>query len=167
MYYQVYIFKRSFAGGGYDDRHGGGGRYDAPYGGGYDPPQHAYQPAPAQQPVAVNPSTGQPVSFVSYPVLLIGMLIPDPNFSIPDLKIHIKEFKHFNPKNGFQALGNMIWVVHPGSGSRLFTHPGSRMGKKKSKRHRIPDPQHSPHPSPSPCLFPWGGGGGGADRFRQ
>lgn len=47
-------------GGGYDDRHGGGRGYDAPYGGGYDPPQHAYQPAPAQQPVAMNPSTGQP-----------------------------------------------------------------------------------------------------------
>jgi hypothetical protein len=61
------IYLRSLAGGGYDDRHGGGGRYDAPYGGGYDPPQHAYQPAPAQQPVAVNPSTGQPVSYVFPP----------------------------------------------------------------------------------------------------
>ncbi len=39
-------------------------------------------------------------------------------FSVP---IRIKEFKYFNPKNGFQALGNMIRVVHtepnPGSGS--------------------------------------------------
>jgi hypothetical protein len=50
--------------GGYDDRHGGGRGYGHDsYGGGYDAPQHAaYQPAPAQQPVAVNPSTGQPVS---------------------------------------------------------------------------------------------------------
>lgn len=50
-------------GGGYDDRGHGGGRgygHDS-YGGGYDAPQqHAYQPAPAQQPVALNPSTGQP-----------------------------------------------------------------------------------------------------------
>jgi hypothetical protein len=34
----------------------------------------------------------------------------------------------------------MIWIVHPGSGSGLFTHPGSRI--QGSKRHRIPDPQH-------------------------
>ncbi len=34
----------------------------------------------------------------------------------------------------------MIWVVHPGSGSWLFTLPGSRI--QGSKRHRIPDPQH-------------------------
>jgi hypothetical protein len=32
----------------------------------------------------------------------------------------------------------MIRVVHPGSGSLLFTHPGSRI--QGSKRHRIPDP---------------------------
>ncbi len=30
------------------------------------------------------------------------------------------------PKNGFLALGNMIRVVHSGSGSWLFTHPGFR-----------------------------------------
>ncbi len=35
----------------------------------------------------------------------------------------------------------MIWDVHPGSGSWLFTHPGFW----GSKRHRIPDPD--------PCLF--------------
>ncbi len=34
----------------------------------------------------------------------------------------------------------MIRVVHPGSGSVFFTHPGSRI--QGSKRHRIPDPQH-------------------------
>jgi hypothetical protein len=45
-------------------------------------------------------------------------------FSIPDSgsefslsRIRIKEFKYFNPKNCFQALGNMIRVVHPGTGS--------------------------------------------------
>ncbi len=33
----------------------------------------------------------------------------------------------------------MIRVVHPGSGSWFFTHPGSLF---RSKRHRTPDPQH-------------------------
>ncbi len=37
-----------------------------------------------------------------------GMLIPDPNFFHPGYRIRIKEFKYFNPKNCFQALGNMI-----------------------------------------------------------
>ncbi len=59
-------------------------------------------------------------------------------FSIPDPGSASKNLStYFNPKNDFQALGNMIRVVHPGSGSWLFTHPGSR----GSKRHRIPDPQ--------------------------
>ncbi len=35
--------------------------------------------------------------------------IPDPNFPS---RIHIKEFKYFNPKNCFQSLGNMIRDVH-------------------------------------------------------
>ncbi len=34
----------------------------------------------------------------------------------------------------------MIRVVHPGSGSLLFTHTGSRI--QGLKRHRIPDPEH-------------------------
>jgi hypothetical protein len=34
----------------------------------------------------------------------------------------------------------MIRIVHPGSGSWFFTHPGSRI--QGSKRHRIPDPEH-------------------------
>ncbi len=38
-------------------------------------------------------------------------------------RIRIKEFKYFNPKNCFRALGNMIWVVHPGSGSWLIFYP--------------------------------------------
>jgi hypothetical protein len=80
-----------------------------------------------------------------------GMFIPDPNFSIPDpgseffpsripnpkfpsripglgSRIRIKEFKYFDPKNCFLALGNKILVVHPGSRIRnldFFTHPGS------------------------------------------
>ncbi len=28
----------------------------------------------------------------------------------------LEEFKYFNRKNGFKALGNMIRVVYPGSG---------------------------------------------------
>ncbi len=40
-------------------------------------------------------------------------------------------------KNGFYALGNMIWVVHPGSWSvsLLLTHPGSRI--QGSKRQHL------------------------------
>ncbi len=46
-------------------------------------------------------------------------------FSIPDpgSRIRIKEFKYFNPKIGFYALGNMIRVVNPGSGSGFFPIP--------------------------------------------
>jgi hypothetical protein len=73
----------------------------------------------------------------------LGMYIPDPNFfhpgseffpsRIPDLHQRILVFY---PKKNFYALGNMIWVVHPGSGSLVFTHPGSRIqGVKKA-----PDP---------------------------
>jgi hypothetical protein len=57
-----------------------------------------------------------------------GMFIPDPTFFHPGSRnvvfpsrIHIKEFKYLNPNS---QLGNMIRVVHPGSGSRM----------------RIPDP---------------------------
>jgi hypothetical protein len=56
-----------------------------------------------------------------------GMFIPDPGSDffhpgseLSPSRILIKEFKYFNPKkskkNGFQALKNMIRVVHPGSG---------------------------------------------------
>ncbi len=84
-------------------------------------------------------------------VLQIGMFIPDPELeffsiqnrkiSIPNSKfsnsnphffhsgfrIRIQEFKYFNPKNGFQALGNTIRVVFPGSGSRGHKGTGSRI----------------------------------------
>jgi hypothetical protein len=43
--------------------------------------------------------------------------IPDPNIYHPGSRTRIKEFKYFNPKNVFLALGNMIRIVHPGSGS--------------------------------------------------
>jgi hypothetical protein len=64
--------------------------------------------------------------------------IPDPNFFHPGSRIRIIEFTYFNQKNCFQVLGNMIPVVHPGSGSWLFTHPGSR--GQKSTVSRIPHP---------------------------
>jgi len=41
-------------------------------------------------------------------------------------RIRIKELKYFLPRNCFYALGNMIRDVHPGSGLRFFSHPGSR-----------------------------------------
>ena len=57
--------------------------------------------------------------------------IPDPNFSHPGSRIHNKEFKYFNPKKCFKALGIMIRVVHPGSGSRILIfylshYPGAK-----------------------------------------
>jgi hypothetical protein len=52
------------------------------------------------------------------------------------IRIHVKEFKYFNPKICFQALGNVIQNIHPGSGSCFFTHPGFQI--QGSKRHRIP-----------------------------
>ncbi len=72
-----------------------------------------------------------------------GMSISDPIFFSSRIRffpclIRIKELKYFNPKNGFWALGNMIWVVNPGSGSWFFTpHPGSRGQKGIGSRIRI------------------------------
>jgi hypothetical protein len=47
-------------------------------------------------------------------------------------RIHIKEFKYFNPKKWFlsSTVGNMIGVVHPGYQIRILTFYPSR----------IPDP---------------------------
>jgi hypothetical protein len=72
-------------------------------------------------------------------------VIPDPNCFHPGSRIRIKKFKYFNPKKWGLNSGNMIRVVHPGSGSWLFIHPVSRI--QGSKRHRIPDPD------PQPCLL--------------
>ncbi len=68
--------------------------------------------------------------------------IPDLNFFHPRSRIHMKEFKNFNPKNC--CLSSRKY--DPGCSSRIrimiFTHPESRI--QGSKRHRIldPDPQH-------------------------
>jgi hypothetical protein len=43
-------------------------------------------------------------------------IFPDPNTPYtfhPGSRIGIKKLKYFNPKKVFQALGNMIRVVHP------------------------------------------------------
>ncbi len=67
----------------------------------------------------------------------------DPGSSSKNLSILAK-------KNGFSALRNMIWVFHPGSGSRIWIltfylsripilDPRSRI--QGSKKHRIPDPR--------------------------
>jgi hypothetical protein len=59
--------------------------------------------------------------------------ILDPGSALKNLRI-------LTPKNCFWALGNMIRVVHPGSGSRiriLTFYPSWSQG---SKRHRKPDP---------------------------
>ena len=53
------------------------------------------------------------------------MFIPNPIFFHPSLIRASKNFWILTPKNALKALGNKIRVVHPGSGSRLFTHPGS------------------------------------------
>ncbi len=63
--------------------------------------------------------------------------IPDP---------HTKNLGILAQNNGFYALGNMIWVVHPGSGSRFFwffTHPGSRGQKSTGSRIRIATQQNT------------------------
>jgi hypothetical protein len=67
--------------------------------------------------------------------------IPDPNCLHPGSSS--KNLSILTPKkqkNGFQALKNMIRVVHPGSRIRIltFSHPGSRI--QGSKRYPIPDP---------------------------
>jgi hypothetical protein len=63
------------------------------------------------------------------------MFIPDPIFSIPDpgltrsrIRIRIKKLSIFNPKNCFEALGNMTLDVHP----VYFPIPDSRPGGNKA-----------------------------------
>ncbi len=70
--------------------------------------------------------------------------IPDPGSELSPSRILIKEFKYFIPKkskkNGFQALKNMIRVVHPGSRIRMLTFSQLGFRIQGSKRHPIPDP---------------------------
>jgi hypothetical protein len=71
--------------------------------------------------------------------------IPDPvqkDSRIPDQHQRIYG-KYFNPKNCFQALGNMTPVVHPGSQIRILIFFPSR----------IPDPRIKKALDPQHCLY--------------
>ncbi len=75
---------------------------------------------------------------------MVGSSVADPNFFLPGSKIfpswiRIKEFKYFNPKKMFLSTRKYDRVVHPGSGSWFFTHPGSRIqvSKRYGTRSRI------------------------------
>ncbi len=57
---------------------------------------------------------------------------PDLNFFHPGSWIRITEFQDFHPNNCFKALRNVNWVVHPGSRSWFFNHPGVK---------KAPDPR--------------------------
>ncbi len=111
------------------------------------------------------------------------MFIPDPNFfpsRIPDpgsecipSRIASKSLNFFNPKNGFQSLGIMIRVVHPGSGSWFF-YPSRIQDVKKAPDPGSGSPQHcfltltwignehahpgsgmnNPDPDPQHCFLP-------------
>jgi hypothetical protein len=65
--------------------------------------------------------------------------IPDPGseFFNPGSRIRIKEFKYFNQKELFLSSRKYDWVVHPGYGSLLFNHPGSRIQGQKGTGSRI------------------------------
>jgi hypothetical protein len=63
-----------------------------------------------------------------YSVLQIRDVYPGSEYFLPGSAS--KKLSILTQKNGFQALGNMIRVVHPESGSRI----------QRSKWHRIPDP---------------------------
>ncbi len=64
--------------------------------------------------------------------------IPDPNFFHPGTAS--KNLIIIAQKNCFQALGNRIRTVHPGSW--FFIYPGSRIPDPGIKKAPDPDPQH-------------------------
>jgi hypothetical protein len=80
--------------------------------------------------------------------------IPDPNFFHPGseffpsrTRIHIKEFKYFNPKKIFKV--SEIWSrlfipdLDPGYTDSDFFYPSRIPDPGAKKGHRIPDPQHT------------------------
>ena len=68
-------------------------------------------------------------------------------FSISDPGSASKNLSILIQKNGFWALGNMIRIVHPWSGSLLFTHPGSPIkGSKRLQIHIRNTGSYSPVP---------------------
>ncbi len=70
--------------------------------------------------------------------VVLFFTVADPGCLHPGSRTRIKEFKYFNPKIWFLSSRKFDPVVHPGSGCRLSTHPGSRI--QGSTRHQIPDP---------------------------
>jgi hypothetical protein len=81
-----------------------------------------------------------------------GSWIPDPGSQIhgskyflpriPDPGSTPKNLSILTPKNCFQALRNMIWVVHPGSGSRILIFYPSWIQNSRCRgsiRHRTTD----------------------------
>ncbi len=72
-------------------------------------------------------------------VRLFPSRILDPNFFHPGSRIHIKEFKYFNPKNYFSSSRK----YDPGCLSRirvLIFYPSRIPDPGVKKRHQIPDP---------------------------
>jgi hypothetical protein len=73
--------------------------------------------------------------------------IPDPGskFFPTGSRIHIKEFKYFNPKKMVSEhseiwSGLLIPDPDPGSWSWLYTHPGSRAQKGTGRNTAVTDP---------------------------
>jgi hypothetical protein len=107
---------------------------------GYQPQQQS-QPQPQQD--------YQEQSVLRIPDVYPGSEFFPSRIRIFPSRIAIKEFKYFNPKNGFQALGNMIRVAHPGSRIHILTFypsripdPGSKGQKGTGSLIPDPDPQH-------------------------
>ncbi len=84
---------------------------------------------------------------IRYPDPGATFSIPDPNFFHPGFRIRIKEFKYFNPKKGFlssrkydSGCSSRIRIPDPdpGSGTWLFTNPGSLIRDPAVKK--APDP---------------------------
>ncbi len=98
-------------------------------------------PPPSRSLLSASPSCTCPIQR-HYCKQLCGswMFIPDPNFFHPGSRIHIKEFKYFNPKDCFLSSGK----YELGCSSRiriLFFYP-SRIQRSKRDWIPDPDPQH-------------------------
>jgi hypothetical protein len=81
-----------------------------------------------------------------FPTRIRIFSIPDPNFIHPESgsRIHIKEFKYFNPKKWFLSSRKYDRVVHSGSRIRILTFYPSR----------IPDPGVKKAPDPGSATLP-------------
>jgi hypothetical protein len=67
------------------------------------------------------------------------MFIPNPGSlgtAVSLIRIRKKEFKYFDPTIFYQALGNMIWDVYPGSRILISFHWISDLGSGGSTRMR-------------------------------